>query len=462
MPTCTYNAVSMLTDFFASAAIEATARRTGFVKRASKITGKLFLALVTFGAWSEAKTTLAQLAAKVTQVEKQVEVSPEALHQRMNKRAIAFLQDMLQQALGKMQSLAHVCDDHIFDLFSQVHIADSTGFGLPESLKDSFPGSGGSAAKAGAKIQLVWEYKRSLFAHFALMPWKIPDNKYIDTVVALARKGSLLLFDLGYFKITALALIAGAGAYFLTRLNHQANLFEEVNGQLSPLDLVSFLKTIEGHLLEKQIYIGIKELVVARLMASRVPDKVVNARRRAAKKKAKKKGYTPSKAHLELLAWNLFITNVPSTIWSSATVVKAYAIRGQIELLFKSWKSYCHLAAINAKKEDSVLCYLYGRMLLIVINYMLYPQVRGALWVKKHRELSVLKLVRHFPALADIWMQVIFQSELELHRFLQRACSSAARLAAKASRNRRTTAQVLYESLQQQLESGEVVAAVNA
>jgi hypothetical protein len=101
-------------------------------------------------------------------------------------------------------------------------------------------------------------------------------------------------------------------------------------------------------------------------------------------------------------------------------------------------------------------------MLLIVINYMLYPQVRGALWVKKHRELSVLKLVRHFQALADIWMQVIFQSELELHRFLQRACSSAARLAAKASRNRRTTAQVLYESLQQQLESGEVVAAVNA
>lgn len=41
--------VSMLTDSFASDDIEATARRTGFVKRASKITGKIFLALVTFG-----------------------------------------------------------------------------------------------------------------------------------------------------------------------------------------------------------------------------------------------------------------------------------------------------------------------------------------------------------------------------------------------------------------------------
>jgi hypothetical protein len=58
-----------------------------------------------------------------------------------------------------------------------VSIADSTGFGLPESLKDSFPGSGGSAAKAGAKIQLVWEYKQRLLEHFALMLWKLPDNK---------------------------------------------------------------------------------------------------------------------------------------------------------------------------------------------------------------------------------------------------------------------------------------------
>src|SRR5262249_48477239 len=117
----------------------------------------------------------------------------------------------------------------------------------------------------------------------------------------------------------------------------------------------SFLKTMEGHLIEKHISIGTIDLVAARLIASRVPDQVVNERRRAAKKRAKKKGYTPSKTHLELLAWNLFITNVPSAIWSSITVVKAYPIRWQIELIFKSWKSYCHLATINAKKADTVL-----------------------------------------------------------------------------------------------------------
>jgi hypothetical protein len=88
--------------------------------------------------------------------------------------------------------------------------------------------------------------------------------------------------------------------------------------------------------------------------------------------------------------------------------------------------------------------------------------VRSALWVKKQRELSLLKLVRHFQALADRWMQVIFESELALRRFLHRACASAERFAAKASRKRRTSVQLLRESLSQQSESIDIAKAVNA
>ena len=138
MTACTRSAVAMLTDFFSSDDIEATARRTGFVKRASKMTGKIFLALVTFGVWNDAATTLAQLAAKVTQLDEQLEVSPEAIYQRMNKRALAFLQDLICQALAKVHALEHVCDDGLFPAFTKVYLADSTGFELPNSLHDSF------------------------------------------------------------------------------------------------------------------------------------------------------------------------------------------------------------------------------------------------------------------------------------------------------------------------------------
>ena len=56
--------VAKLTEFFSADQLEASARRTKFVQRTSKITGKLFLALVTFGRSSTPNTTVSQLAAK--------------------------------------------------------------------------------------------------------------------------------------------------------------------------------------------------------------------------------------------------------------------------------------------------------------------------------------------------------------------------------------------------------------
>jgi len=101
-------------------------------------------------------------------------------------------------------------------------------------------------------------------------------------------------------------------------------------------------------------------------------------------------------------------------------------------------------------------------MRFILVNDALCPQMRHDLWLKKKRELSVLKLVRHFQALADRWMHAIFQSACALRRFLTRACATAERVVAKASRKRRTTAQILHESLSQHRESAALVMAINA
>jgi hypothetical protein len=101
-------------------------------------------------------------------------------------------------------------------------------------------------------------------------------------------------------------------------------------------------------------------------------------------------------------------------------------------------------------------------MLLILLNDALCPQIRAALWAKKQREVSVLKLVRHFQAFADRWMQAMVQSAFEVRRFLQQVCATAERLVAKALRKRRTTAQLLRESLQNQREAIVFMEAVNA
>src|SRR5216684_8109197 len=142
---------------------------------------------------------------------------------------------MIQHALAKTHAIASGCEEVFCAAFTKVSLADRTGFALPDSLKDTFPGSGGSAAKAGAKIQAVWDYKSSRFDHFALIAWNIPDQKYVDKVVALAQKGILFIFDLGYCKLQAFAHLATAGAYFLSRLNHQTTLLTTVAGSGNPL-----------------------------------------------------------------------------------------------------------------------------------------------------------------------------------------------------------------------------------
>jgi hypothetical protein len=75
-----------------------------------------------------------------------------------------------------------VCAEALFAPFARVPLADSTGFRLPDSLQAQVPGAGGRGAQAGAKIQLVWDYRRHTFDHFALIPWNVPDNKDVDTV----------------------------------------------------------------------------------------------------------------------------------------------------------------------------------------------------------------------------------------------------------------------------------------
>jgi hypothetical protein len=138
-------------------------------------------------------------------------------------------------------------------------------------------------------------------------------------------------------KRKACAHLATAGAYLLRRRNPQTTLLTTAGGPWLPLALAHWLTTVAGPLCERPLCLGEKERVAARLLVARVPEAIVHERRRKARKKARKKGDTPSPAPLTLLAWNLVITKVPSTLWQTATGLKVYPLRWHIELIFKSW-----------------------------------------------------------------------------------------------------------------------------
>jgi hypothetical protein len=166
---------------------------------------------------------------------------------------------MIRQALAKVQALEHVCADGLFTAFPKVYLADSTGFGLPDSLSELCPGSGGRATTAGANMQAVWDDKSRVFGHFALTPWNVPDQQDVATVVALAHTGGWFIFDVGYFQLQAFARIVDAGAYFFSRLTHQTTILDAATERLRPLELASVLNTVVGHSIEHAIFLQYQE-----------------------------------------------------------------------------------------------------------------------------------------------------------------------------------------------------------
>jgi hypothetical protein len=77
-----------------------------------------------------------------------------ACRSHQGARAVAFLQELVQRAFTKLHTGDTICEEGIFASFPHAHIADSTGFRLPESLAKEFPGATPTCASAGSGSKL--------------------------------------------------------------------------------------------------------------------------------------------------------------------------------------------------------------------------------------------------------------------------------------------------------------------
>ena len=113
------------------------------------------------------------------------------------------------------------------------------------------------------------------------------------------------LRDLGYFSTLTFKKLLDQGVDFLSRLKHKVSIRDPQT--LKPIDLLEILRR-DGRF-DRQVMLGAEHMVPLRLVALPVPEQVANERRRKAKTNRDKR-LNPSKDHLELMAWNIFVTSV--------------------------------------------------------------------------------------------------------------------------------------------------------
>ncbi|EEL19620.1 Transposase for insertion sequence element IS231B [Bacillus cereus Rock1-3] len=158
---------------------------------------------------------------------------------------------------------------------------------------------------------------------------------------------------------------------------------EELMNQLPP-----------GQTLEiSEAYIGQYQKLPARVIIHRLTKEQTEKRLKEQAKKEKKKGITYKERSKRLSGINVYITNLSAENVPMEHIHDLYSLRWQIEILFKTWKSFFQIHKCKEIKKERLECHLYGQLISILLCSSTMFKMRQLLLDKKKKELSEYKSI---------------------------------------------------------------------
>jgi len=374
--------------------LEAIGQQTGFARRsARKLRTKIFvqawLGLAVTGA-----LTLTEIIGGMRLLG-HAAYSKQALAKRLRHNAESFFSAILLELLVVQTSPPTLRG--YFQSFHRVLIQDSTTVSLPDRYAVAFPASGNQSLRrlAQLKIQFILDLAGNRLCQFSLSGFTRNDQAAAADILAILRPNDLVLRDLGYFSLSVLERILAADAHLLSRLHPAVKLFDSATAQ-EPLDLYALLSQSKNQSLDRTVWVGAQRIPL-RLVAQRAPKAVGDKRRREAYRDSRNH---PAQTRLNLMDWNLFITDVPAASWPSTVILDVYGLRWKIEIVFKAWKSGLHLARLNTHAESMLRLSVLSHLLLCAVTLSFCAQLETLVCGPPHVSiLRVARLISRFAAL---------------------------------------------------------------
>jgi hypothetical protein len=334
------------------------AQDVNLVQRKRKLTGSVLAQTLVFGWLDKPKATLEELAdfAMATGVN----VSPQAIDQRITPAAVDFFEALLCRALE--YSCQVPCKDlPLLKRFNGVYAFDTTDISLPASLAEQFVGLGGStpdASPAACSIQYCVELSEQGVVDLQLAGIRRNDLRY-DLAHASLPVGSLALGDLGFFNVERLDNYDSEGVYYISRW--KPGMLVRGSDKLA-CELIDYLEKTGQGVVDQWVSIGEKG-VRTRLVAFRLTPELAKRRREKLLAQSRKKGKKLSKSKLAACDWDVAITNVPDTTLTSEEVIRLRRLRWQQELLFKQFKSIGCLDKTAGERKERVHVELLAKII---------------------------------------------------------------------------------------------------
>jgi hypothetical protein len=316
-------------------------------------------------------------------------VSKQGVFDRIHSGATAFAKALLQHVLLQ-QSKSHFATE-LFSSFGKVLLQDSTTFRLPQILSSIFPGNRSRGEqKAVARIQSIIDIKAIKFLDLVLGAFTQNDQSASGSVLAWVRKGDLVIRDLGYFAIDTFEKFIKAEVHFLSRLKYGVNIYD-LQGR--PIPLKQLLK--QGKRVDRWVLIGHKNQISVRLVMIPLAAQYAAEKIRKAKNDRDRR-LNHSKEYYQWLGFSIYITTVEDACWNTAEVAKAYSVRWQIEIIFKSWKSGFYMQHIlheGYTNEDRVKVSIYLLLLFMCLFIQkIYVRYKNNIEKNTDRKISLLKM----------------------------------------------------------------------
>lgn len=374
--------------FFDKSVINKVGKQCGFVQRKAKKITPYHFVLGFLSCCCKGQSTFAGWAVQIGLLSGR-SVSKQGVFDRIHAQAGAFAQGLLQRILLQQNTNNFACK--LFAAFGKVLLQDSTTLKLPQSLSAIFPGNHSRGEqKAIARIQSIIDIKAMKFIDFVLGSFTQNDQSASGSILQWAKKGDLVIRDMGYFAMDTFADLVKKEIHFLSRLKYGVKLYDLQGNEISLKVLLKANKVVD-----QWVFIGVEKKVWVRLVMLPVPAEQRAERIRKAKHDRDKR-LNHSKQYYQWLGYGVYITTVENQVWTVKEVVKAYSVRWQIEIIFKSWKTGFHLQAMlheGCTNEHRVRVSIF-LMLLFICLFMqkIYIRYRNSIERKKKKSISLMKL----------------------------------------------------------------------
>ena len=381
-------------------------RVSGFCRRERRITADRFLPSMLASLTRRSTTSIAELHRDFNE-DHDLAVNYKPYYDRLDTPEFPLLmKELTRRCCSEMRfNIMQSISGGPLASFNDIIIHDGTSFAVRDGLEDELPGRFTEVSPAAVELHVTMSLFTDAFSDIKISPDKECERHFAPQPYSL--KDKLLLADRGYDGAPYLKEIADAGGSFLVRIrsNHDPIVLRVCS------DTTTWKRQEDGGRQKLSKFLSVASH--SRVYDIDVEYAVLNVpfKARALIRWCKKKN-----------EWVRLLTNLQRKLSGKHQVFKIYRLRWQIELLFKTFKSFSSLRKFQTNKFNVAIGLIWAAVLAAFLKRFICHSCQIALYGKNlstHKMAisgRALESLMRAAALGAKWLEITFGQVVDLAR----------------------------------------------